>query len=47
MASRRYREYREAQEAKHYDRWQQERDEDLSDDELPERDEPEPVHTLQ
>jgi hypothetical protein len=48
MASRRLRERQDVYEAKHYpERWQQERDDDLSDDVLPDRDEPEPVHTLQ
>lgn len=44
MASRRARERQEASDAKHYpERWQDERDED--DEELPEREEPEPIHT--
>ena len=48
MASRRAREREDAYNAKHYpERWQRERDDDLSDSEVPDRDEPEPVHTLQ
>lgn len=43
--SRRARERQEAHEAKHYpERWQDERDDD--DTELPEPEEPEPVHTF-
>jgi len=44
MASRRLREREDVYNAKHYpERWQDERDED--GEELPEREEPEPIHT--
>lgn len=45
MTSRRARERQEASDAKHYpERWQDERDQD--GEELPEREEPEPIHTM-
>ena len=44
MASRRLREREDVYNAKHYpERWQDERDDD--EEELPEREEPEPIHT--
>lgn len=46
MASRLAREREDAYNAKHHaERWQDERDDEQ--DELPERDDPDPVHTLQ